>query len=298
MQDFTLDKGKIAIAFAGLFCLVAVYGAITDFKLPSNAEAVEPAQAIVELDPVNIQLLTQTHLFGQPPQAVVKTDNTDLINQRKIDEENQRKQQQQQQANARPIDINVTVTGLLASNDVDFSAAMLKVDNKPEKLYRIGEDLGKPEVKLQRVDRDSVVIDNNGNQQTIVIKRPGLESGPSANNGGRNNNANFNQNFNEIPEMPPELELPEELEGLNNAAYDGAYTPPLPDPIEFESPELTSLPEDIQEQLLQEQLEAELDEEARAVLESQMDDHGSIDEPPTPEFSDDPSSPDFQMPVF
>ena len=61
MQDFTLDKGKLAIAFAGLFCLFAVYAAITEFKLPNDAaQAVEPAQAIVELDPVNIQLLTQT----------------------------------------------------------------------------------------------------------------------------------------------------------------------------------------------------------------------------------------------
>ena len=305
MQDFTLDKGKLAIIFAGLFCLFAVYGAITEFKLPNNAQAVEPAQTIVELDPVNIQLLTQTHLFGQPPQVVVKTDNSDLINQRKLDEENQRKQQQQQQqANTRPIDINVTVTGLLASNDADFSAAVLKVDNKPEKLYRVGEDLGKPEVKLQSVKSDSVVIDNNGNEQTIVIKRPGLESGAPANNGGRNNNLNIDQGFNQIPEMPPELELPEELEGLNNAAYDGAYSPPLPEPVEFESPELSSLPEDIQEELLQEQLEADIEEAARAELEEAMDEHGgfddhsAIDEPPTPEFNKDPSSADFQMPVF
>ena len=59
-----------------------------------------------------------------------------------------------------------------------FLPPYLKVDNKPEKLYRVGEDLGKPEVKLQSVDRDSVIIDNNGNEQTIVIKRPGLESAP------------------------------------------------------------------------------------------------------------------------
>ena len=301
MQDFTLDKGKLAIAFAGLFCLFAVYAAITEFKLPSNAQAVEPAQAIVELDPVNIQLLTQTHLFGQPPQVAVKTNTIDLTNQRKVDEENQRKQQQQQQqANARPIDINVTVTGLLASNDADFSAAVLKVDNKPEKLYRVGEDLGKPQVKLQSVERDSVVIDNNGNEQTIVIKRPGLESGPATNNGGRNNNVpNYNQNSNAIPELPPELELPEELQGLNNAAYDGAYTPPLPEPVEFESSELSSLPEDIQEQLMQEQMEAQLEEEARAELESEMDDHGSSEaEVAIPEIETDPNSPDFQMPVF
>ena len=304
MQDFTLDKGKIAIAIAGLFCLFAVYAAITEFRLPSDAQAVEPAQAIVELDPVNIQLLTQTHLFGQPPQVIVNTDNNDLENQLRQDEENRlrQQQQQQQQVNTRPIDINVTVTGLLASNDADFSAAVLKVDNKPEKLYRVGEDLGKPEVKLQSVDRDSVVIDNNGNEQTIVIKRPGLESGPSANAGGRNNNSqNFNQNLGDIPELPPELELPEELEGLNNAAYDGAYTPPLPEPVEFETAELSSLPEDIQEQLLDEQLEAELDEEARAALEAelQQDDHGMIeDEEPLPEVITDPNSPDFQMPVF
>ena len=95
MQDFSLDKGKLAIGLAGIFCLFAVYSAITEFKLPTDAEAVEPAQAIVELDPVNIQLLTQTHLFGQPPQVVVTTNNNDLINQqRKRDEENRRKQQQ------------------------------------------------------------------------------------------------------------------------------------------------------------------------------------------------------------
>ena len=300
MQDFTLDKGKLAIAFAGLFCLFAVYAAITEFKLPNDAQAVEPVQAIVELDPVNIQLLTQTHLFGQPPQVVVTT-NTNQDDQRKIDEENRRRQQQQQQqqTNTRPIDINVTVTGLLASNDADFSAAVLKVDNKPEKLYRVGEDLGKPEVKLQSVDRDSVVIDNNGNEQTIVIKRPGLESAPGGNSGGRNNVSNFNQNQGVIPELPPELALPEELQGLNNAAYDGAYTPPLPEPAEFDTAGLSSLPEDLQEQLLQEQLEAELDEEARAALESQLDDHGSIEEEQVdPEVVTDPSSPDFQMPVF
>ena len=302
MQDFTLDKGKLAIVLAGLFCLFAVYSAITEFKLPSDAQAVEPAQAIVELDPVNIQLLTQSHLFGQPPQVVVTTNNNDLINQRKRDEENKRKQQQQQQqqAKARPVDINVTVTGLLASNDVDFSAAVLKVDNKPEKLFRVGEDLGKPEVKLQSVNRDSVVIDNNGNEQIITIKRPGLESSAGASTGGRNNNnSNFNLNLNEIPELPPELELPEELEGLNNAAYEGAYTPPLPEQVQFETTEFSSLPEDIQDQLLEDQFEAELDEETRAALDAQLDDHGSIEgQPPDPQIETDPSSPDFQMPVF
>ncbi len=299
-----MDKGKLAIAFAGLFCLFAVYSAITEFKLPRDAEAVEPAQAIVELDPVNIQLLTQTHLFGRPPEVVVTSNNNNLINQqRKRDEENRRKQQQAQpnKATSRPIDISVTVTGLLASNDVNFSAAVLKVDNKPEKLYRIGEDLGKPEVVLQSVDRESVVIDNNGNEQIIAIKRPGLDSGNSLNNSGRNTNQpNFNRNLNEIPELPPELELPEGLEGLNNAAFEGAYSPPLPAPIEFETAEFDSLPDDIQQQLLEDQFEAELDEEARAALEAQLDDHGEIEDgvPPNPEIENNPDSPDFQMPVF
>lgn len=309
MQDFTLDKGKLAIIVAGLFCLFAVYSAISEFKLPSDAKAVEPAQAIVELDPVNIQLLTQTHLFGQPPQAVATTNNNDSLDQRRRDEENKRKQQEQQQqqkqANARPIDINVTVTGLLASNDADFSAAVLKVDNKPEKLYRVGEDLGKPEVRLQGVDRDSVTIDNNGNEQIIALKRPGLESNAGANTGVRNNNisnSSFNQNG--IPELPPELAMPEELESLNNAAFDGAYSPPLPEPVEFETAELETaefgaLPEEIQDQLLQDQLDAELEEEASAALESEFDDHGSLEEQQLDDDSDiDQSSPDFQMPVF
>ena len=117
---------------------------------------------------------------------------------------------------------------------------------------------------------------------------------------------NFNQNQSAIflSCHLKSWQLPEELQGLNNAAYDGAYTPPLPDPVEFEAPELSGLPQDIQDQLLDEQLQAELDEEARAALEAQQldaqqDDHGSIeDEEPIPEVVTDPNSPDFQMPVF
>lgn len=295
MQDFTFDKGKIAIALAGVFCLFAVYGAITQFKLPRDAQAVEPAQAIVELEPVNIQLLTQTHLFGQPPQVAVKTNNDELENQRRLEAENRRKQQQQ--VNTRPIDISVTVTGLLASNDVEFSAAVLKVDNKPEKLYRVGEDLGKPEVILQDVDRDSVVLDNNGYEQIIVINRPGLESGSGASMGAGNNNfPSFDQNASEIPELPPELELPEQLENLNDAAFGGAYTPPPSEPTQLDTSEVSSLTNDLQDQLLLDELETPgLDQQTRSELEAELDDHDSMED-----FEDetDANSPDFQMPVF
>lgn len=299
MQDFTLDKGKIAIATAGLFCLLAVYAAVTEFRLPSDAQAVEPAQAIVELEPVDIQQLSQTHLFGQPPQSVVKVDNDALMNQRRLDEENRRKlQQQQEQAKARPIDINVTVTGLLASNDADFSAAVLKVDNKPEKLYRVGEDLGKPEVRLESVDRDSIVIDNNGNAQIIAIKRPELVSGAALNRGSQNNQQNFNQGNNQIPELPPELQMPEETGNINSDAEGGAYTPPLPEPVEFE-PQQPAFDDDIQEQMIQDQLQAEMGQQMIPEDEMEVDDHGDYEEELLPpELRTDPSSADFQMPVF
>ena len=322
MQDFTLDKGKIAMMVAGLFCLYAVYGAVSEFKLPSEAQAIEPAQQIIELDPVNIQLLTKTHLFGRPPEALVaaakkvnanrnKQNNNAAANRNKLANQNKR-------VNTKPIKINVTVTGLLASNDEDFAAAMLKVDNKPEKLYRVGEDLGKPEVKLQSVELESVIIDNNGNEQTIAMKRPGLESSNKRNNNQSNNNS---RNTNLVPAIPadlnlppePDLELPEELQMLNTASFDGAYTPPMPTPVDIDQP---PIPEELEEELLQRQIEDELDEDIRAALEETRgnidpngnpenapDDHGGGDDhdiedftPPLPDA--EASVPNFQMPVF
>ncbi len=300
MQDFTLDKGKLAIILAGLFCLYAVYGAVSDFKLPGEAQALEPAQQIVELDPVNIQLLTKTHLFGQPPQ--VKVAATKKVNNRKVtNNAAQKKQQakakqQQKKRNTKPIKINVTVTGLLASADDDFAAAMLKVDNKPEKLYKVGEDLGKPEVKLQSVEIESVIIDNNGNEQTIAMKRPGLESNKNAGNNRRSNQRNNNQNSNRIPELPPELELPEELQSLNQGAAQGAYTPPPPEPVDFQEP---PLPEELEEELLLEQMQEEFDEDIQQELGLNSNDSNPEEIPPLPELDEQAdSAPNFQMPVF
>ena len=285
MQDFTLNKGKLAIIVAGLFCLYAVYGAVSDFKLPGEAEALEPADPIVELDPVNIQLLTKTHLFGQPPQIkVAKTrkvtnNNRKVVNKatRKNQKTKVKQEQKKQQLNTKPIKINVTVTGLLASADENFAAAILRVDNKPEKLYKVGEDLGKPEVKLQSVELESVIIDNNGNEQTIAMKRPGLESSKKAGNNRTTNRSNNSTNSNRIPELPPELELPEELQLLDDNQQQGAYTPSVEE-FDFEEP---PLPEELEEELLLEQLHDELDEDIQAELEAEIS-----------------SEPNFQMPVF
>ena len=288
MQDFTLNKGKLAIIVAGLFCLFAVYGAVSDFKLPGEAEALEPVDPIVELDPVNIQLLTKTHLFGQPPQVkVAKTrkvtnNNRKVVNKaaRKNQQTKAKQEQKKQQRNTKPIKINVTVTGLLASADEDFAAAILRVDNKPEKLYKVGEDLGKPEVKLQSVELESVIIDNNGNEQIIAMKRPGLSSNNNPANNQRSNHAN-NRDSNRIPELPPELplglELPDKLQLLNEASAVGAYTPSVEE-HDFEEP---PLPEELEEELLFEQLQDELDEDIQAELEAEIS-----------------SEPNFQMPVF
>ena len=312
MQDFNLDKGKMAMILAGLFCLYAVYGAVSEFKLPNQAQAIEPAQEIIQLDPVNIQMLTKTHLFGEPPQVIMATANKVNATRNRLKNNNTEKKKpkkQQQQVNTKPVQINVTVTGLLASNDQNFAAAMLKVDNKPEKLYKVGEDLGKPEVKLQSVELESVVIDNNGNEQTIAMKRPGLENNKNAPNNRSVSNARGNQNTGLIPEIPADLALPEELQMLNSQTVDGAYTPPMPEPIPV--PEQQAATED---ELLQRQIEDDLDEDIRAaleeaggqldsdeILEENYDDHGDgshDEEIPLSDSNAIESSPDFQMPVF
>ena len=302
MQDFTLDKGKLAIILAGLFCLYAVYGAVSDFKLPGEAEALEPVQQIVELDPVNIQQLTKTHLFGHPPKvkvAVTKKANNkrNANNARKNQQAKAKQEQKKQKRNTKPIKINVTVTGLLASLDENFAAAILKVDNKPEKLYRVGEDLGKPEVKLQSVELESVTIDNNGNEQTVAMKRPGLESNNKSGKKQRDNRTNNNRNSSLIPDLPPELELPEELQLLNEVSgQGGAYSPPSPESVDFDEP---PLPEELEEELLLEQLQNELDEDAQADLGLNSTSFNSNEIPPLPEFEgENESAPKFQMPVF
>ncbi len=305
MQDFTLNKGKLAIILAGLFCLYAVYGAVNDFKLPGEAQALEPADPIVELDPVNVQLLTKTHLFGQPPQVkvAVKQKTVNKPNNSKAANNAARKNQQAankpkpaQKPKPKPIKINVTVTGLLASADEDYAAAVLKVDNKPEKLYKVGEDLGKPEVKLQSVELESVVIDNNGNEQTIAMKRPGLESSGKPGNVQRTNRSNNNQSANQIPQLPPELELPEELEYLNAIAPEGAFVPPQPEPVNVEQP---PLPEEIEEQMLLEQMQDELDQDIQAELGLNNNAQNSRQIPPQPELEGEAAaSPNFKMPVF
>ncbi len=280
MQDFTLNKSKLAIILAGLFCLYAVYGAVSDFELPGEAQALEPVEAIVELDPVNIQLLTKTHLFGQPPQVKVvatrKTNNTNRNTKKANTAKKNQQQKKQQKRNTKPIKINVTVTGLLASNDDNFAGAILKVDNKPEKLYKIGEDLGKPEVKLRSIELESVILDNNGNEQTIAMKRPGLESSNNAGNNRRTDRVNTRTN--QIPELPPELELPQELQLLDQASAQGAYTPEPQAPLEFDE---VPLPEELEEELLLEQMENELDQDIQAELEAEA-----------------ALNPDFKMPIF
>jgi len=303
MQDFTLDKGKLAIILAGLFCLYSVYGAVIDFKLPGEAEALEPAEQIVELDPVNIQLLAKTHLFGQPPQVKVaatkKANNRKAVNnaaKKNQQAKAQQQQKKQEKRNTKPIKINVTVTGLLASADEDFAAAMLKVDNKPEKLYKVGEDLGKPEIKLQSVELESVTIDNNGNEQTIAMKRPGLESNSKGGNTQRSNNrSNNTRNSNRIPELPPELELPDQLQLLNEASAQGAYTPPPVEPIAIDE-----LPpqDELEEQMLLEQMQEELDEEIQAELGIDGNDINSIENQQLPELENENGVPNFKMPVF
>lgn len=279
MQDLNLEKGKIAIIVAGLFCLYAVYGAIADFRLPDKAQAIEPSKPIVELDPVDINALVGAHLFGvppAPPQVAAATRKDTKKN-------NTPAETKPEKPNTKPVQIKITVTGLLASADDDYAAAIMKVDNKPERMYKVGEDLGKAEVVLQSIGNESVVIDNNGNEQVFTLKRPSLESG----GGGANQNQAANRqpirNDSGIPPLPPELEL-QASGGYQDSS--GAYSPELPE-IEIPPPPLS---EDMEEEFMNQEF-------ARDVEGNYIDPENDM--PPPLEEGEFPiESPNFQLPVF
>jgi len=106
------------------------------------AQPGSPAVTRAAAEPLDLSVLTRAQLFGQPaaPQSEVSLSPTNL---------------------------NLTLTGVMARSV--GGCALVIVQGQPESAFCAGEELT-PGVRLEKVERDHIVIARNGSLETVPLK--------------------------------------------------------------------------------------------------------------------------------
>ena len=101
----------------------------------------------------DIGQVVQAHLFGELPQAAVQMDA----------------------ANAPDTQLDLTLTGIVATADPKTGFAILRATDKPAHFYRVGATLQENSGgRLHRVFVDRVVLELDGKLQTVRLPRQAL----------------------------------------------------------------------------------------------------------------------------
>ncbi|RCU51136.1 MULTISPECIES: type II secretion system protein GspC [Corallincola] len=138
-----------------LFVVYLIYltARLTWALLPvsANAEQWQPPQvsSLGANDPgINLSNILSLNLFGQY-QAV-------------------KPQVQQQVTKAPETKLNLTLTGVVASTDVKFSAAIIENGGK-QATYFIGDKIDKTSATLREIHPDRVILRNRGSHETLML---------------------------------------------------------------------------------------------------------------------------------
>ena len=106
------------------------------------AQPGSPAVTRASAEPLDLSVLSQAQLFGAPAAA-------------------------QSEASLAPTNLNLTLTGVMARPV--GGCALVIVQGQPESAFCAGEELT-PGVRLQKVERDRILIMRNGTLETVPLK--------------------------------------------------------------------------------------------------------------------------------
>ena len=140
----------MALAF-----LMALDAAHTVWALHGIALAQVPLRPLVIQPPrsaFDTPLIVQAHLFGEPVVAVAQVDP----------------------ANAPETQLDLTLSGVLATDNPNAGYAILGAADKPTHMYRIGASLQDVSGRLRQVFVDRVVLEMDGKLQTLRLPHRGL----------------------------------------------------------------------------------------------------------------------------
>jgi general secretion pathway protein C len=142
-----------------LVFLMALDAAHTVWALHGIALAQVPLRPLVIQPPrsaFDTPLIVQAHLFGEPVVAVAQVDP----------------------ANAPETQLDLTLSGVLATDNPNAGYAILGAADKPTHMYRIGASLQDVSGRLRQVFVDRVVLEMDGKLQTLRLPHRGLPGSP------------------------------------------------------------------------------------------------------------------------
>src|SRR5215831_1165787 len=106
------------------------------------AQPGSPAVTRAAAEPLDLSVLTRAQLFGHPAAP-------------------------QSEVSLAPTNLNLTLTGVMARSV--GGCALVIVQGQPESAFCAGEELT-PGVRLEKVERDRIVIARNGALETVPLK--------------------------------------------------------------------------------------------------------------------------------
>jgi type II secretion system protein C len=147
-------------AFAIYSVTMDVRGTLQAQRAPA-ASAPQPASGNKAKPRVDVQSIVSAHLFGASPSEAPAPEPE----------------------KAPETQLSLQLAGVLASNDAKLSRAIISADSGSAKSYAIGDTIEGTDARLQNVEPGRVLIERNGQLESLPLVRTGLEE-ESAGPGG------------------------------------------------------------------------------------------------------------------
>lgn len=140
--------------------------------LPDQAGSASPSPVAVATSSgdgsrVDVDALIELAMFGEPDPAD-EPDSVDLAN-----------------VEAPETQLNLSLRGVLATADESVARAIIAAGNGDDKSYRVGDTIGSGAI-LRAVYPDRVILERNGELETLRLPRDNADSGLSRSTGRSN----------------------------------------------------------------------------------------------------------------
>jgi general secretion pathway protein C len=154
--DWRRHAPRLATGLLGSLIALDASHTVWAVRVLSRVPKPPPPVAVPQRDRgYDIDQVVQAHLFGEPARAPVQMDA----------------------ANAPETQLDLTLTGVVATADPKTGFAILRAADKPAHFYRVGANLEETTGgRLHRVFVDRVVLELDGKLQTLRLPRQALGS--------------------------------------------------------------------------------------------------------------------------